>query len=446
MASDPENVRDEEIETTEQAEAALSGTGDTGAMMDVADSGALDQSDVPAPSGASDTGVMMDSRDTGALDQSDARPQRRQRHRRHDGLPRHRRPRPDRTSWFPGDGDADESDRQQRPPDPGGALVRCVGDPGRFAAAHWGRAPGCIGRGGRERVRRPVLPRRRRPHPVLDHALLAGLPPGQGGPARPSVLHPGGAVGGQPVDDLADPRRVYELFGAAPRSCSRACTASGRRWPASAATDTALTHPVQVNAYVTPPAAQGWGCTTTPTTCSCSRCTGASAGRSATPDGRPGERLLGAELASSRALHPPAVPARGPDGRDRLGPPDRRGGRHHLGDVARRAVTPAVEGALFGEPLPAGYAADPPPSPPARPSSWPRSGGGWTSSTRPRSPRPPPTGSGPASRRCWPGSSRSCWPWRRSATTSRSGAGLGPCAGCGGARTGSRSCSATGRC
>ena len=57
MASDPENVRDEEIETTEQAEAALSGTGDTGAMMDVADSGALDQSDVPAPSGASDTGV-----------------------------------------------------------------------------------------------------------------------------------------------------------------------------------------------------------------------------------------------------------------------------------------------------------------------------------------------------------------------------------------------------
>jgi hypothetical protein len=71
MASDPENVRDEEIETTEQAEAALSGTGDTGAMMDAADSGALDQSDVPAPSGASDTGVMMDAADSGALDQSD---------------------------------------------------------------------------------------------------------------------------------------------------------------------------------------------------------------------------------------------------------------------------------------------------------------------------------------------------------------------------------------
>ena len=85
MASDPENVRDEEIETTEQAEAALTGTGDTGVMMDVADSGALDQSDVPAPSGASDTGVMMDSRDTGTLDRTDV--------------------------GELGDGDADESDR-----------------------------------------------------------------------------------------------------------------------------------------------------------------------------------------------------------------------------------------------------------------------------------------------------------------------------------------------
>jgi hypothetical protein len=53
--------------------------------MDAADSGALDQSDVPAPSGASDTGVMMDSRDTGTLDRTDV--------------------------GELGDGDADESDR-----------------------------------------------------------------------------------------------------------------------------------------------------------------------------------------------------------------------------------------------------------------------------------------------------------------------------------------------
>jgi hypothetical protein len=40
-------------------------------MMDSADSGVLDQSDVPTPSGASDTGAMMDSRDTGTLDRTD---------------------------------------------------------------------------------------------------------------------------------------------------------------------------------------------------------------------------------------------------------------------------------------------------------------------------------------------------------------------------------------
>ncbi|HEX4909048.1 MAG TPA: hypothetical protein VFW32_10710, partial [Actinomycetes bacterium] len=44
---------------------------DTGVMMDAADSGALDQSDVPTPGGASDTGVMMDSRDTGTIDRTD---------------------------------------------------------------------------------------------------------------------------------------------------------------------------------------------------------------------------------------------------------------------------------------------------------------------------------------------------------------------------------------
>ena len=79
--SDPDHVRDEEIVTVRgegppdtdqaEAEAALSGAGDTGVMMDAADSGALDQSDVPTPSGASDTGVMMDAADSGALDQSD---------------------------------------------------------------------------------------------------------------------------------------------------------------------------------------------------------------------------------------------------------------------------------------------------------------------------------------------------------------------------------------
>jgi hypothetical protein len=108
MTSDPDHVRDEEIVTVDaegqagtapprdsdstdtgdrvdtgdatdlgdvtdqaEAEAALSGAGDTGVMMDAADSGTIDQSDVPTPGGASDTGVMMDAADSGALDRTD---------------------------------------------------------------------------------------------------------------------------------------------------------------------------------------------------------------------------------------------------------------------------------------------------------------------------------------------------------------------------------------
>jgi hypothetical protein len=66
-----ETARDQEPADPDQATAAPAGAVDTGVMMDAADSGNLDQSDVPAPSGASDTGAMMDARDTGTVDQSD---------------------------------------------------------------------------------------------------------------------------------------------------------------------------------------------------------------------------------------------------------------------------------------------------------------------------------------------------------------------------------------
>jgi hypothetical protein len=45
-----------------------------------------------------------------------------------------------------------------------------------------------------------------------------------------------GRVGGQAVDDLADPRRVYELFHGGATVVLQSLHASGRRWPASAAT------------------------------------------------------------------------------------------------------------------------------------------------------------------------------------------------------------------
>jgi hypothetical protein len=64
-------VRGEEPTDADRADTIPSGATDTGVMMDAADTGTLDQSDVPAPSGATDTGAMMDSRDTGTIDQSD---------------------------------------------------------------------------------------------------------------------------------------------------------------------------------------------------------------------------------------------------------------------------------------------------------------------------------------------------------------------------------------
>jgi hypothetical protein len=69
---DTDDVTDETDVTARAAPApALSGAGDTGVMMDAADSGTLDRTDVIAPSGASDTGAMMDSRDTGTIDRTD---------------------------------------------------------------------------------------------------------------------------------------------------------------------------------------------------------------------------------------------------------------------------------------------------------------------------------------------------------------------------------------
>jgi hypothetical protein len=76
MTSD-DPLRDDEMETVrDQAPASPDQAGtaagiDTGVMMDTADSGTLDQSDVPAPSGASDTGAMMDVADSGTVDRTD---------------------------------------------------------------------------------------------------------------------------------------------------------------------------------------------------------------------------------------------------------------------------------------------------------------------------------------------------------------------------------------
>jgi bifunctional lysine-specific demethylase and histidyl-hydroxylase NO66 len=246
--------------------------------------------------------------------------------------------------------------------DPGGALARLAGDPARFAAAHWGRAPlhrpgadasgfaDLFSLGDVDRILSSTTPRWPAFRLVKEGRQLD----------RRSYTR-AGRVGGQPVDDLADPRRVYELFGG---GATIVLQSLHRFWPPLARfgrdLELALTHPVQVNAYVTPPAAQGLGLHHDTHDVFVLQVHGRKRWEVRHPDGRPGQRRLGAELAPGDCLY---IPQRFPHAARTA-----ETASVHLtvgvvattwGDLARRAVTSAVEGALSDEPLPAGYAADP---------------------------------------------------------------------------------------
>src|SRR4029453_2635756 len=143
----------------------------------------------------------------------------------------------------------------------GDALARCVGDPGRFVVGSWGRAP--LSRPGADAAGFPDL----FSLGDVDHILSSTTPrfPAfrmvkEGRQLDPRSYTRSGRVGGQPVDDLADPRRMYELFDG---GATIVLQSLHRFWPPLARfgrdLELALTHPVQVNAYNTPPASQGLG-------------------------------------------------------------------------------------------------------------------------------------------------------------------------------------------
>jgi bifunctional lysine-specific demethylase and histidyl-hydroxylase NO66 len=244
----------------------------------------------------------------------------------------------------------------------GDALARCVGDPGRFVAEHWGRSP--LYRPGADaggfgdlfsladvdHILSETTPRYPAFRLVRDGRQLD----------RRAYTRPG-RVGGQPVDDLADPRRVFELFWG---GATIVLQSLHRFWPPLARfgrhLELALTHPVQVNAYITPPASQGLGVHHDTHDVFVLQVHGRKRWDVHDPDGRASGRLLGAELTPGDCLY---IPQRFPHAARTA-----ETASVHLtvgvvpttwGEVARRAVTSAVEGALSGEPLPAGYAADP---------------------------------------------------------------------------------------
>ena len=244
----------------------------------------------------------------------------------------------------------------------GGALARFVGDPDRFVREHWARAP----------LYRPVAD----PSAFadlfslgdVDHLLSSTTPryPAfrlvkDGRQLDPRSYTRPGRVGGQPVGDLADPGRVYEQFHA---GATIVLQSLHRFWPPLARLardlELALTHPVQVNAYVTPPASRGLGVHRDTHEVFVLQVHGRKQWDVLDPDGGPGDRLVAAELAPGDCLY---IPQRFPHAAWTAATAS-----VHLtvgvvpttwADAVGGAVTAAVEDALSGEPLPVGFAADP---------------------------------------------------------------------------------------
>jgi hypothetical protein len=138
-------------------------------------------------------------------------------------------------------------------------VARCVGDPDRFVADHWGRAPllrRVAGPGGFD----DLLSLR-----DVDRLLSTTSPrtPAfrlvkQGRPLAASAYTKSGKVGSQPLDDLADPGRIFAEFAG---GATVVLQGLHRSWPPLTRLcrelELFLTHPTQVNAYLTPPSSQG---------------------------------------------------------------------------------------------------------------------------------------------------------------------------------------------
>jgi bifunctional lysine-specific demethylase and histidyl-hydroxylase NO66 len=143
----------------------------------------------------------------------------------------------------------------------GGAVERCVGDAAAFVRDHWARAP-LLRRGAGpsgfddllsladvDRFLSTTAPRTPAFRLVKD-----------GQPLPPGSYTKAGRIGSQPLADLADVGKVYAQFDA---GATIVLQGLHRYWPPlttfSRDLELFLTHPVQVNAYLTPPASRGLG-------------------------------------------------------------------------------------------------------------------------------------------------------------------------------------------
>jgi bifunctional lysine-specific demethylase and histidyl-hydroxylase NO66 len=141
------------------------------------------------------------------------------------------------------------------------AIERCAGDPAGFVRDHWAKAPLLrhgAGPGGFDdllslddvdRMLSTTSPR------VPTFRLVK-----DGKPLPPSAYTKSGRIGSQPLSDLADPGRIFDLFAG---GATIVLQGLQRYWAPLTGfcrdLELFLTHPVQVNAYLTPPASRGLG-------------------------------------------------------------------------------------------------------------------------------------------------------------------------------------------
>jgi hypothetical protein len=143
----------------------------------------------------------------------------------------------------------------------GSALRRCVGDPERFLDDHWARAP--LYQPGHDPGAFADL------FAIGDVDRLIGTAalrvPAfrmvKGGAELPrDNWTKSGRIGSKPVADLVDPGKVYREFAG---GATMVLQSLHRYWlPLTRFCrdlELSLTHPVQVNAYVTPPSSRGLG-------------------------------------------------------------------------------------------------------------------------------------------------------------------------------------------
>jgi bifunctional lysine-specific demethylase and histidyl-hydroxylase NO66 len=142
----------------------------------------------------------------------------------------------------------------------GSALRRCAGDPERFLREHWSRAP--LHRPGDGEGFADLFGIADVDHLVAASSLripaFRMVKDGEQLPAKSYTRS--GRVGSKPVDDLVDPGKVYGQFAA---GATIVLQSLHRYWlPLTRFCrdlELALTHPVQVNAYITPRSSRGLG-------------------------------------------------------------------------------------------------------------------------------------------------------------------------------------------